>query len=55
MADTPKPAESRANGTPKKAYEAPKLIIYGDVAKLTQHKSKGAVHDGGAGSHSHTT
>ena len=56
MDDQPKPkSETDAERPARKPYEKPKLIVYGDVAKLTQHKSKGSVHDGGSGSHSHTT
>ena len=34
----------------KKPYRAPKLIVYGDIRKLTLNVSRNAIRDGGSNS-----
>ena len=39
---------------PKKAYEPPRLEIYGDIRQITQTIDNNGTADGGHGSHSRT-
>ena len=41
--------KSRNEGSTKKAYRTPQLLVYGDIREITQNVGATATLDGGAG------
>jgi hypothetical protein len=52
MTKTPPAADQTP--APRKAYEPPRLEIYGDIRKITQNVDNSGTPDGGHGAHSRT-
>ena len=45
MSDKPE-----SNGSAKKQYQAPRLVVYGDIRRLTLNLSRNSFRDGGSNS-----